>query len=370
MRKNSRYLQICLLPLALLSCTALAIAAPAKSVKASNRYLQAGKLIATGRGRLNFYCLGSGSPTVIFDAGWEDWSPAWVKIQPAIARYTRACTYDRAGYGFSPAGPMPRTSVEIARELHATLHKAGIAPPYLLVGHSFGSYTLRTFADLYMPEVYGLVLVDGESGDLESARKRAQDDASFASTITELRACRAAIEGHRPLPPIPMSGHSYTPKPATPCSHQFFRGLPMPEFSPQLNAVALHIANTRVALYNAAISEMREMPYDEQWLITHRRSFVHRPIRILTAQNHHYDTANTPPAIRRQHQAEELAWTRVQRRYLPLSTDSRQILAMKSGHYIQLDQPYLVIDAIRRELPASALAEKAKPRVKIRAKSR
>jgi hypothetical protein len=61
--------------------------------------------------------MGNGSPTVIFDSGFEDWAPAWSTVQPQIAKWTRACSYDRAGAGFSDPGPMPRTSVHIAEEL-------------------------------------------------------------------------------------------------------------------------------------------------------------------------------------------------------------------------------------------------------------
>src|SRR6058998_690879 len=78
-------------------------------------YTRPGRIVAAADGaRLNLYCMGSGSPTVIFDSGWEDWAPAWAKVQPEVAKFTRACSYDRAGVGFSDAGPMPRTSVRIA----------------------------------------------------------------------------------------------------------------------------------------------------------------------------------------------------------------------------------------------------------------
>ena len=103
--------------------------------------------------------MGIGSPAVVFDSGFGDWAPAWSKVQPQIAKWTRACSYDRAGAGFSDPGPMPRTSVRIAGELRTALHNAGIAGPYILVGHAYGGDNVRTFADLYMDEVAGLVLV-------------------------------------------------------------------------------------------------------------------------------------------------------------------------------------------------------------------
>src|SRR6202022_1119566 len=95
-------------------------------------YARPGQLVDAGGFRLNLYCMGSGSPTVVFDSGWGDWAPAWSKVQPEIAKWTSACSYDRAGSGFSDPGPMPRTSVRIAEELRAALHHAGITGPYIL----------------------------------------------------------------------------------------------------------------------------------------------------------------------------------------------------------------------------------------------
>src|SRR5882724_20332 len=138
-------------------------------------YARPGKLVSVNGFRLNLYCRGSGSPTVVFDSGWEDWAPSWSKVQPEIAKWTRACSYDRAGAGFSDPGPMPRTSVRIAQELRTALHRAGIAGPYILVGHSFGGDNVRTFADLYMRDVAGLVLVDADPGDVEPKAMQEED---------------------------------------------------------------------------------------------------------------------------------------------------------------------------------------------------
>jgi hypothetical protein len=112
-------------------------------------YGRHGQLVAVSGFRLNLYCTGSGSPAVVFDSGWGDWAPAWSKVQPEIAKWTRARSYDRAGVGFSDPGPMPRTSVHIAEELRTALHHAGVGGPYILVGSAFGGDNVRTFADLY-----------------------------------------------------------------------------------------------------------------------------------------------------------------------------------------------------------------------------
>lgn len=326
---------------------------PAHAAPDDQLYARPGQYVYADGAELNIYCVGSGSPTVVFDAGWEDWSPSWLTIQPAISRHTRTCTVDRAGSGFSLPGPMPRTTAQIAKELHAALHEARVPPPYLLVGHSFGGYNTRAFADLYMPEVYGAVFVDIESGDIESAKDLASDNAEMAGAVRELEQCRDAVASHQALPGLP--GADFVPPQAgsVPCSHQFFRGLPMKEWSPQLNAAVLEIANTRAALYDAVISEMQAMPADAQWLKAHRRSFGRRPLRVLTAQNHFGDSPATPQKVHQKHIEYEADWARTQRRLLSLSSDSRQILVPKSGHYIQLDQPQVVIAAILSELPAS-----------------
>src|SRR5499425_1756917 len=166
-------------------------------------YARPGQLVDLGGFRLNLYCMGSGSPTVVFDSGWGDWAPAWLKVQPEVAKWTRACSYDRAGAGFSDPGPMPRTSVRIANELRTALHRAGIAGPYILVGSAFGGDNVRTFADLYMNEVAGLVLDDADPDDLEPKAMREEAHRAHAGIPSDLRDCRNLITEHKPLPAQP-----------------------------------------------------------------------------------------------------------------------------------------------------------------------
>src|ERR1043166_1674660 len=161
-------------------------------------YARPGQLVDAGGFRLNLYCMGSGSPAVVFDSGWGDWAPAWSKVQPEIARWTSACSYDRAGTGFSDPGPMPRTSVHIAQELHTALHHAGIAGPYILVGSAFGGDNVRTFADLYMDEVAGLVMVDADADDVGPKAMQEEAHRGHASIPSDVRDCRDAIAQHKP----------------------------------------------------------------------------------------------------------------------------------------------------------------------------
>ena len=136
---------------------AIAGAAPGDAL-----YARPGQLVAVDHTRLSLYCLGTGSPAVVFDSGFEDWAPVWALVQPAVSKWTRACSYDRAGVGFSDAGSMPRTSARIADELHGALHNAGVTGPYILVGHAFGGDNVRTFAQRYLKDVAGIVLVEAD----------------------------------------------------------------------------------------------------------------------------------------------------------------------------------------------------------------
>jgi pimeloyl-ACP methyl ester carboxylesterase len=110
--------------------------------------------------RLHLHCSGAGFPVVVFDAALGGSSISWTLVQPRIAALTRACAYDRAGFGWSDAGPMPRTAGLIARELLALLDRAGEPPPYVLVGHSFGALVVRLFAARHPELTAGLVFVD------------------------------------------------------------------------------------------------------------------------------------------------------------------------------------------------------------------
>jgi len=307
-------------------------------------YARAGQLVPAGDGaRLSLYCSGTGSPTVVFDSGWEDWSPAWSVVQPKIATWTRACSYDRAGAGFSDSGPIPRTSVRIADELHAALQNAGIAGPYILVGHAFGGDNVRTFADRYMAEVAGLVLVDADPSDVEPKAMREKEHRQDKAIIAQLRDCRNAIAEHKPLPPL--SGRPGQPQRT--CAQQFFRGLPEAAWSPELNTALLQLAQTKVAMYDAYLSEMEQTPLDETYLRRRRRSFGSRPIRVLTSGNHGVGHLPATPNLDPKHVEYERQVTLAQARWLKLSSNAKQVFTHQSSEYIQFDEPDTAISAIR-----------------------
>ncbi|MCB0186207.1 MAG: alpha/beta hydrolase, partial [Caldilineaceae bacterium] len=121
-----------------------------------------GQLVDVGGYRLHLYCIGQGSPTVILESGQANSLAVWSWIQPAVAQTTRVCAYDRAGVGWSEDSPMPRDARQMVVELHTLLQNAAIAPPFVLVGHSFGGLVTHVYAAQYPTEVVGLVWLDVE----------------------------------------------------------------------------------------------------------------------------------------------------------------------------------------------------------------
>lgn len=259
-------------------------------------------------------------------------------VQPEVAKWTRACSYDRAGAGFSDPGPLPRTSVRIAGELRSALHHAGIRGSYILVGNAFGGDNVRTFAALYPQEVAGLVLVEA---DIASTLEERQ---GHAKLIVSMRECRDAIAAGAPLPQAPAApgGHARS------CAQQFFfRGLPEAMWSPELNAKLLELAQSKVAMYDSYISEMEQMPVDEEYLEEHSRSLGSRPIRVLSTGNHGIHSLDSTRPVDPQQQKYAEKVMREQAKWLRLSSNSRQLFTDKSSEYLPFDNPGFVVDAIR-----------------------
>ena len=123
-------------------------------------YPAPGKLTDIGGYKIHSYCLGSGKPTVILDSGLGGNLTWWTLVQKEVSKFARVCSYDRAGYGWSDAGPKPRTSEIIVKELHTLLKNQNTPPPYILVGHSFGGTNMKLYANTYPDEVFAVVLVD------------------------------------------------------------------------------------------------------------------------------------------------------------------------------------------------------------------
>ena len=325
-------------------CLLLVMHGTVNAVPGDEIYAKPGRLVSTSDGaRLNIYCMGSGSPAVIFDAAEGDWSPAWATVQLQVAKWTRACSYDRAGLGFSAPGPMPRTAERFAEELHSALHNASIPEPYILVGHATGGYSARAFVDRYLGEVAGLVLIEGDARDVETSEDLRQLWTGInARNLAELELCREAVIAGKPLPlPNPPVDH-----PSWTCLDYFFRGLPEAQFSPALNAKLLELAATKVAMYDALISGVESRSVDDEYLSTHRRSLGSRPLRLITADHHITDSPGTTPERHLEHERFNQQRKLFQGRLLRLSSNARQVFT-QTGPYVQLDAPDLVLEVIR-----------------------
>jgi len=124
-----------------------------------------GTMIDVGGYNLYLNCTGSGSPTVILEAGLSGDFTSWNTTQPEIAKFTQVCSYDRAGLSYSDPGPKPRNAILTTSDLHTLLTKANITPPYILVGHSFGGLLIRRYYFEYPDEVAGMVFIESLTED-------------------------------------------------------------------------------------------------------------------------------------------------------------------------------------------------------------
>jgi len=132
-------------------------------------YPPPGQMVNLGTHNIHLYCAGSGRPTVVFEADLDQYgSLSWVPVQERIGELTRACSYDRAGILWSEPGPLPRDGETIARELSTVLDAAGEEGPYILVGHAFGGAYIRIFAGKYPEDVCGMVLIESSHPEMLS----------------------------------------------------------------------------------------------------------------------------------------------------------------------------------------------------------
>jgi pimeloyl-ACP methyl ester carboxylesterase len=126
-------------------------------------------MIDVGGRRLYIECTGSGGPAVILQAGLGASSSSWARVAPAVAETTTVCSYDRAGHGRSDEAAAPQDGIALATDLHTLLERAGVAGPYVIVGHSSGGPYVRVFAARYPDQVAGMVLLDAQPADAFTA---------------------------------------------------------------------------------------------------------------------------------------------------------------------------------------------------------
>jgi pimeloyl-ACP methyl ester carboxylesterase len=302
-------------------------ATPAPTVN-SEPYTYAQRLVDIGDGRkLNLYCIGNGSPTVIFDSGLDVGSGtlSWNRVQPAVARFTRACSYDRAGYGFSDPGPLPRTSNAVVSDLRALLDRAGIEPPYILVGHSIAGLYEPLFADRYPSDVVGMVLVDPSTAGQEEL---------FSSQFPKYQAYEAAQSA---------SMHKCADDPS-----QSSCTVPDdPHLSATLNATIHAMLHTAGAWADPA-SELDSVGVDGAEVDAAAHGYSTMPLIVLTSVSDFKNIQQTMGATSSQLATAQAGWVSLHDQLAAQSTRGVNCVIAGAGHFIQTDKPDVVIDAIRQ----------------------
>ena len=271
-----------------------------------------GRLYDVGGFKMHIDCTGEGSPAVILESGLGDTYVSWRKVQPQIAKFTRVCSYDRAGIGYSESSSQPRSSKVIAGELHALLQAAVVAPPYVLVGHSMGGFTVRLYASLYRSEVAGMVLVDASHPDqenrfppeLKNMEGTWQREAQFLEYTTPFGIPR--LLGLCDEEPVQRAAE---------CNFHSAR-----EGVAELKAFSESAAQT------AATGALGDIPL------------------VVLSHDPDKPSAELPADLAK---PTNEAWEKMQEELAHLSTRGTQVIAKNSSHYIQSDRPEMVIDAVR-----------------------
>jgi pimeloyl-ACP methyl ester carboxylesterase len=294
------------------------------------RYPPPGRMIDIGGGqRLHIRVMGDGVPVVVLEAGIAATSISWALVQPEVARYTTVCSYDRGGLGWSDPSRTSRTPSELARELHILLERAGLQGPYILAGHSFGGLVVQRFAALYPADVSGLVLVDPlaasewhpftvEQRAVWSRGVRLSRRGALLSRFGVVRACLAMV----------LAGGSFAPRLAGRLASGKGGSGFLDRITGQLGklphslwpVIAAHWC--RPASFAGMAAHVLSLPdsAEEMWALA---PLDVRAIVITGGRN----TSPPDPA--------------------PALPNAKRIRAEGSGHWVQLDEPSVVIGAIR-----------------------
>jgi pimeloyl-ACP methyl ester carboxylesterase len=296
------------------------------------RYAGSGRWITFGKGHsLYLFEQGSGGPTVIFESGIGATNLNWRHIQTEVSGFTATASYDRAGLGFSSPCKSARTPRNIAAELHEMLQRAKIKPPYILVGHSFGGLVVRRYALLYPEDVTGVVLVD----PMRCEEWPPLDPSKQSQINLGRRLIRYAV-------PIAFCGLTRL------AVRSAFR---------RAGRVKIHSGNPnringRHVIYRIK-QEVGKMPR-EVWPVV--AAHWSRPSFYAGMRSH---ITSIPDTVREMQKAEPIREIPVRvltpGKSKPLSetclasigTNVQQVIAPASEHWIHLDEPELVISAIR-----------------------
>lgn len=297
-------LVLALVPIAGASYETIASATDAQA------YPARGALIDVGGYQLHLNCMGEESPTVVLDAGLGGSSLDWTLVQPELAETTRTCAFDRAGMGWSDAGPGRRTPDQIANELAMLLDRANIDGPYVLVAHSLAGKNARLFAMRHPDDVVGMVLIDTRHEYVDEQTADSEQRAFLGGLESQTFQYAAA----RRLGVARLFGDQLAGVPSI--------------TGPVRREMAL-IATTPEAL-EATNLEGRERSASDD-LLRGAPTLGDLPLVVLAAGQ----------------SMSEPRWAEGQRRLAALSSSGRLVVAQGSSHAVEWDDPELVIAAVR-----------------------
>lgn len=328
--------------------------APVLSSDLGQEYTHSHDLVDVGNGhKMNLFCMGKGKPTIVFDSGLSDWSSIWALVQPDIAKITRACSYDRAGMGYSDASNTPaRSPIAIDEDLHTLLRAAKIATPVVLVGHSLGGFNMKLYTALYPKDVAGLVLVDpaedriiertnpilsAKYGEAFTARLTLDDLSGTQTAIAQYNSCAAATTA-KDLDPTSDEYKKCTDPVRSP-------------LGPDIAAARLKIQVKHLYQVTQA-SELASSAYGDSQpdpiyaRLFSGQPFGYRPLIVLT----HSIYDNEDP----EHAADYLAWDTTHDQTAHLSRRGINRIVPGTHHNIEVDQPQAIVEAVEEVLKAVA----------------
>ena len=307
-----------------------------------------GRLIDVGGWRMHLDCTGAakpGAPTVVLEAGAGDFSVEWSLVQPGVSAFARVCSYDRSDDGWSDWGPHPRTLHQDVYELHTLLAKAGERAPYIMVGHSYGGWIVSLFQSTYPSEVAGMVLIEG---GLDNPVRMLPDGKLVHN---------ADLVTGKPIPPVKTSGPlritDIPPSALAAMTNATVEMLPHANEPPRdlLPAAAQRMrlwATAQIKHYGVADNpvEPEELAGLAAWRAASPQPYGDLPLVVLTrgvAEDQGPDNNTASEAERRRDFAALAA----------LSRRGKLVVAARSGHHVQLQQPELVVNTIHDMLNAT-----------------